>query len=65
MLTFKGYCNYVFSFLHFTSVPRTLKQRGERKKEKTGKKKQKSKDNVQGLSEPLKLPVPREKFNMN
>lgn len=48
MLTFKGYCNYVFSFLPFTSVPRTWKQRGERKKEKKGKKKQKVKTMFKG-----------------
>jgi len=60
MLTFEGYCNYVFASFDFTNVPGTLKRRRERKKEK----KQKGKRD-QGLSEPLKLRVPKEKFAMN
>jgi len=55
VLTFKGYGDYVISFLHFISVPRTLKQRGEGRKKRKGKKETKSKDSGQGLSEPLKL----------
>lgn len=63
MLTFKGYCNYVFVILHFANVPRTLKQRRERRKER--RKETKSKESCQGLSEPLNLPVPKEKFHMH
>lgn len=58
-LTFKGYGDYVISFLHFTSMPRTLKQRGEGRKKRKGKKETKIKDSGQGLSEPLKLLSPK------
>lgn len=34
MLTFKGYCNYVFASLDFTGVPETFKQRKEKKEKK-------------------------------
>lgn len=63
MLTFKDYYNYVFVFLHFSNVSRTVKQRRERRKER--RKDTKNKESGQGLSEPLKLPVPKEKLNMN
>lgn len=49
-------------FLHlliFTNVPGTSMWRRERKKRKEKEKRD------QGLSEPLKLPVPKEKFDLN
>ena len=68
MLRFKGYGDYVFSFLHLTSGPRTLKQRGEGREKRKGKKETKSKDSGQALTEPLKLLSPKKnplwiKFN--